>query len=183
MAFEKKTWLKRLTEYPNRRKLTKTDGTTEIVTVERLEGTVSQEGDAFSEENMNNLEQRIENAITELGVEVIWSRPDYNSGFNAQTVTFSKAITDSDILAIDYFSNTDAAYSYRIWVKLGYCARLEYLMQQSNTAPALRWRTVKISSTSAEFGDAKTLIVTKNSSEATTSNSQVIPWRIVRYPS
>ena len=57
--FVKKTWTDRVTEYPTRRTLTKEDGTTEIVTVARNEGTVSAEGDAFSAANMNDLEQRI----------------------------------------------------------------------------------------------------------------------------
>ena len=70
MAFQKKAWLKRLTEYPNRRKLIKSDGSSEIVTVERVEGTVSQEGDAFSEENMNDLEQRIENEFNALNSDI-----------------------------------------------------------------------------------------------------------------
>lgn len=76
MAFKKKTWSKRLVEYPNRRKLIKTDGSTETVTVERLEGTVSQEGDAFSEENMNDLEQRIEDEFTELNSNMEWKKLD-----------------------------------------------------------------------------------------------------------
>ncbi|MBE5867995.1 MAG: hypothetical protein E7293_03430 [Lachnospiraceae bacterium] len=59
MAFNKKTWTNRTTEYPTRRKLIKADGTTETVTVERSEGEVSVEGDAFSAENMNDLEDRI----------------------------------------------------------------------------------------------------------------------------
>lgn len=59
MGFVTKTWKDRITEYPTRRTLTKSDGTSEIVTVARNEGTVSQEGDAFSAANMNDLEQRI----------------------------------------------------------------------------------------------------------------------------
>lgn len=59
MAFNQKTWKDRVTEYPSRRTLTKTDGSTEIVNVARSEGTVSEEGDAFSAKNMNDLEQRI----------------------------------------------------------------------------------------------------------------------------
>lgn len=58
--FEKKTWTDRVTEYPTRRSLTKEDGSTELVTVTRDEGSVSTEGDAFSAENMNDLEARIE---------------------------------------------------------------------------------------------------------------------------
>ncbi len=61
--FEKKTWLNRIAEYPNRRTITE-DGTSKIVTVARNEGTVSQEGDAFNATNMNNLEKRIDEAIT-----------------------------------------------------------------------------------------------------------------------
>ena len=66
MGFIKKTWKDRISEYPTRRTLTKEDGSTELVTVSRSEGTVSQEGDAFCEDNMNNLETRIEDAFAEV---------------------------------------------------------------------------------------------------------------------
>ena len=65
MAFVQKTWKDRVAEYINRRILTKEDGTTELISVERSEGTISQEGDAFSAENMNDLEQRIANEFSE----------------------------------------------------------------------------------------------------------------------
>ena len=65
MAFLQKTWKDRVAEYINRRILTKEDGTTELVSVERSEGTISQEGDAFSAANMNDLEQRIANEFSE----------------------------------------------------------------------------------------------------------------------
>lgn len=65
MAFSQKTWAKRLSEYPTRRQLTYTDGTTAIVDVARSEGTISAEGDAFSDTNMNDLEQRIADAFDE----------------------------------------------------------------------------------------------------------------------
>lgn len=58
--FTKKTWEDRVAEFINRRTLTKEDGTEEIVTVARNEGTVSAEGDAFNAETMNNLETRVE---------------------------------------------------------------------------------------------------------------------------
>lgn len=62
MAFVKKTWKNRISEYPNRRTIN--DGyTTKQVTVGRDEGIVSEEGDAFNAENMNDLEDRIDNAI------------------------------------------------------------------------------------------------------------------------
>lgn len=65
-AWAKKVWKDRKTEYPTRRTLTKTDGSQEIVTVARNEGSVSQEGDAFSAENMNDLEERIDAGFTEV---------------------------------------------------------------------------------------------------------------------
>lgn len=59
MAFVKKDWKDRIAEFINRRRLTYEDGRTELVEVARDEGTVSQEGDAFTAETMNDLEERI----------------------------------------------------------------------------------------------------------------------------
>ena len=66
MAFVKKTWKDRIAEFPTRRRLTKEDNTSELVTVAREEGTLSQEGDAFSAENMNDLENRSDAEFTEV---------------------------------------------------------------------------------------------------------------------
>lgn len=67
MAFDKKTWSDRMVEYAGRRKLTNiTTKQAIICDIERSEGTVSQEGDAFSSQNMNDLEQRIEDGFTEV---------------------------------------------------------------------------------------------------------------------
>ena len=64
MSFIKKTWTDRLVEFPGRRKLTNvTSNTSAVYDVERAEGVVSQNGSAFSAENMNDLETRIEAAI------------------------------------------------------------------------------------------------------------------------
>ena len=41
--FTEKTWKERISEYPNRRVLTKTDQSTEIVIVERSEGSITEE--------------------------------------------------------------------------------------------------------------------------------------------
>lgn len=63
-GFNKKTWVNRVSEYPNRRKLVDTTTQQEqTVTVTRAEGTVSQPGDAFSAANMNDLEDRIADAL------------------------------------------------------------------------------------------------------------------------
>jgi hypothetical protein len=72
-AWAKKVWKDRKTEYPTRRTLTKTNGSQEIVTVARNEGNVSQEGDAFSAANMNDLENRIDAGFTELTGKLIWT--------------------------------------------------------------------------------------------------------------
>lgn len=66
MSFLKKIWTDRISEYPNRRMLTNEDNTTNVVTVARDEGTISQPGDAFSATNMNDLENRIEDGFNEL---------------------------------------------------------------------------------------------------------------------
>lgn len=66
MSFKQKTWKDRISEHPTRRTLTKEDGTTETVTVTRAEGTISQEGDAYSAANMNDLEQRVADGFSTL---------------------------------------------------------------------------------------------------------------------
>lgn len=62
MAYDKKIWIDRLTEHPTRRKLEAT-GTTDVYDVSRQEGLVTAEGDAFSATNMNDLEDRVEEAV------------------------------------------------------------------------------------------------------------------------
>ena len=81
MGFTKKTWKNRIAEYINRRRLTMEDGSTNLVTVARDEGTISQEGDAFNAANMNDLEDRIEAGFDEVNQslnklnEVIFKEP------------------------------------------------------------------------------------------------------------
>ena len=66
MTYVKKTWKDRISEYPTRRQLLDSNGGTSVVTVSRSEGIVSQEGDAFSAQNMNDLETRIDDEFTEM---------------------------------------------------------------------------------------------------------------------
>ena len=67
MAFKKKTWTDRMVEYAGRRKLTNVSTKQAIICdVERSEGTVSKEGDAFSSQNMNDLEQRVADGFSEV---------------------------------------------------------------------------------------------------------------------
>ena len=67
MAFKKKTWIDRMVEFAGRRKITNVSTpAAQIIDVERAEGAVSQEGDAFSAENMNDLEKRISDAFADV---------------------------------------------------------------------------------------------------------------------
>ena len=69
--FQKKEWKARQVEYPGRRILRNVDTDEETsVMVERDEGTVTQEGDCFSSNAMNDLEQRIGDSIDDVENEV-----------------------------------------------------------------------------------------------------------------
>ena len=104
MAFKKKTWTDRMVEYAGRRKLTNVSTKQAVIyDVERSEGTVSKEGDAFSSQNMNDLEQRVADGFSEvkqttdgliqnLGgykFDIIDGIPSYKAGADAAWVPFS----------------------------------------------------------------------------------------------
>lgn len=63
MAFQRKVWSDRIAEFINRRRLDHEDGTSELVSVAREEGTIMQTGDSFSAATMNDMEQRIDDAF------------------------------------------------------------------------------------------------------------------------
>ena len=63
MAYTKKTWKPRISQYPGRRRMVGT-GEANTYDITRAEGTVTQTGDAFSADNMNDLETRIGNEFT-----------------------------------------------------------------------------------------------------------------------
>ena len=63
MAYVKKTWKPRISQYPGRRRVVGT-GEANTYDITRAEGTVTQTGDAFSAANMNDLETRIGNEFT-----------------------------------------------------------------------------------------------------------------------
>lgn len=63
--FEKKEWIDRQSQYPSRRKLIPTN-TENVFDVERSEGDVTEPGNAFDAQNMNNLEDRVYNAFESL---------------------------------------------------------------------------------------------------------------------
>ena len=102
MAFVKKTWKDRISEYPNRRTIN--DGyVTKTVTVGRDEGTVTEAGDAFNASNMNDLENRIEAAITGGG-----GGGSYTAGDNIDIT--------SDVISVDGFMTEADAHA--IWASV-----------------------------------------------------------------
>lgn len=93
----KKIWKNRTTEFPTRRTLMKEDGSSEIVTVTRNEGTVSEEGDAFNADTMNNLEERIDAGFTELNGKLIQEIENANGSING---TMNVNLDDYKILFV-----------------------------------------------------------------------------------
>lgn len=109
MGFTKKTWKNRIAEYINRRLLTNEDGSTNLVTVARDEGTISQEGDAFNAANMNDLEDRIEAEFNEINQSLTVNKIDLliddnkNCKFNCDGYKYLLicAANDSKIINVD----------------------------------------------------------------------------------
>ena len=107
MAFVKKIWKDRVVQYPNRRTIN--DGyTTKVVTVGRDEGTITEAGDMFNAQNMNDLENRILAACGGGGGGGGFSG-DYNDLYdrpqiNGVTLTGNKTTVD---LGISYDDLTD----------------------------------------------------------------------------
>ena len=100
MAFNKRVWKDRISEYPNRRTIN--DGNvTKRVTVGRDEGSVTEAGDAFNASNMNDLEDRIEAAFVSGD---LWN--DFTGTLTAgqTSITFSDA-SIRETSTIDYYTD------------------------------------------------------------------------------
>lgn len=111
MNFEKKTWKNRISEYPMRRELTfLSDSSTEMVSIARSEGTISEPGDAFNAENMNDLEDRIEQVIQEGNSDMESSNSSINAAINSINTQVST------------ISNKIGGYSIRYMTKAQYNA-------------------------------------------------------------
>lgn len=109
MAFNLKTWVNRISEYPNRRKLTHEDGSTELVTVARAEGQISAEGNAFSAEEMNDLENRIKGGFDEVN-QSLTNLKNPAKGTKGILVNSGSPLT-TDCLLIYTITTTDVLYS------------------------------------------------------------------------
>lgn len=119
MAFLKKIWKDRVSEHPSRRLLTNVE-TNEVMMVDvtRAEGEIKEEGQSFSSDSMNDLENRIEAALgkCEFAVYSDGAYVNYISLTTGQPVTkklgeaqlYGTAVA-SDVRAGKTFYNTSSA--------------------------------------------------------------------------
>lgn len=111
--FTKGNWENRNVQYPKRRRLTEVEGQPNIYDVDREEGTIVSEGSAFSAENMNGLENRIETAFDSIETKINTARAGvelYSSAGNSGTITLSDNVSNYDYLEIYYKEDTNEAF-------------------------------------------------------------------------
>ena len=116
--FEKKTWTDRITQYPKRRRLNEVEGQPNIFDVDREEGIIISEGDAFNSTNMNSLENRIEVAFdnTETKINTVRAGVQlFSSGGTKGTITLSDNVSNYDYLEIYWKENiTDSFFCSKV---------------------------------------------------------------------
>ena len=123
MAFKKKTWIDRMVEFAGRRKITNVStSAAQIIDVERAEGAVSQEGDAFSAENMNDLEKRISDAFADVpsGYKIADNDTTNNSEFLATARVAYEHGLEIDALSRDLDVGSDSGMTIGSMVKAIY---------------------------------------------------------------
>ena len=111
--FTKGNWENRNVQYPKRRRLTEIEGQSNIYDVDREEGTIVSEGSAFSAENMNGLENRIETAFDSTETKINTARAGvelYSSGGTRGTITLSDNVSNYDYLEIYWKENTTTSF-------------------------------------------------------------------------
>ena len=121
MAFKKKTWIDRMVEFAGRRKITNVStSAAQIIDVERAEGAVSQEGDAFSAENMNDLEKRISDAFADVpsGYKIADNDTTNNSEFLATArVAYEHGLEidalSRDLAGLSFGQDADGNWGYK----------------------------------------------------------------------
>ena len=97
MAFVKKTWKDRISDFPNRRIIN--DGIKQTtVTVSRNEGNVTEAGDSFNAANMNDLEDRIEAATAGTYTDISGTLTAGNTSITLVDASIS------DTSTIDYYT-------------------------------------------------------------------------------
>ena len=123
MSFKKKTWIDRMVEFAGRRKITNVStSAAQIIDVERAEGAVSQEGDAFSAENMNDLEKRISDAFADVpsGYKIADNDTTKNSEFLATARVAYEHGLEIDALSRDLDVGSDSGMTIGSMVKAIY---------------------------------------------------------------
>lgn len=187
MGFTKKTWKNRIAEYINRRLITMEDGSTNLVTVARDEGTISQEGDAFNAVNMNDLEDRIEagfadvtQSLTNIGKRtILWTNPNTaNAIFPSQTISID--LSDADEIEIHCCVNNSINYGVQIYkfsVVNGTIASISKSLQGAGNYNTLYIRTFTI------YNDR--IVVSNGATQASTgtnaiNNNAQVPFKIVK---
>lgn len=124
MSFIKKIWKDRQTEYPARRSIIDTDGISKMVTVTRAEGEITEEGDAFNAENMNNLEERVANEFEALNTNMNkFPAPDY---------------TNKEIVGKTYTATQDG------WVRLLISKSTNGIISSQSFAGEVKVNTVRV---------------------------------------
>lgn len=156
MAFVKKNWVDRVSQYPNRRTIN--DGaTTKVVTVGRDEGTVTVEGTPLNADTFNDLENRILAAFNDEGggggggfsgdYDDLYNRPK----INGHTLTGNKTTADLEISYND-LTNKPTIPTLQSFLNILYPVGTIYT-SVSNANPGLT-----MGGTWVMFGAGKTLI-------------------------
>ena len=103
MAFEKRTWLARLGQGLNKFFIGEKDaeGKQELT---NAPDSITQQGDVISADNLNDLEDRIDNAIKGVMMgELVWENASPKMAFGQQTVTLNNIPSASNhVFAIEY---------------------------------------------------------------------------------
>lgn len=116
MSFQKKTWIDRQTEHPNRRTFTNVNDPTDVKTcdISRAEGETYAEGSPVNASALNNLEERIADMNTSLvgsALVVTLEASEWNASTHKITVAVNgvTAASNQDILPLAVTSAADIA--------------------------------------------------------------------------
>ncbi len=98
MSFNKKTWIDRDVQYPDRREIHKENGTIETVDIKRAEGQIKKEGTQLNATNFNDLEDRIASGINAVELAVADKQDKLTAGTGISIVdnTISISLIDAD---------------------------------------------------------------------------------------
>lgn len=163
--FTKKEWKNRLAEFAGRRTLTDVaTGASQVVDVARNEGTISQEGDAFSAANMNEFEQRIlegftqaENATTELNQNI--------SALNSSGAITGMSAGEDGV----YITYVPSAGADPVTKKLGEAEMVLLWTNPNSASSKFAGQTVSV-----DLSDYTYVVITQYASDQLTYTSDVI---------